>query len=145
VQDVVSEDRHRLIPSGDLDSATAGELEAVILRTCGDGRAVMLDLSRLTSMDSGGLQLILLARSLCRECGSEFSVIPGEQNIDHLLEISGSLERIPLRALESRQRQAADTRAARSAALVSRGEVYLAGGSTSLAGSWTTTGPSSNS
>ncbi len=108
VQDVVSGNRHRLMPSGDLDSSTAAELEAVILRVCGDGKAVLLDLRRLTSMDSSGLRLILLARSLCRESRSEFSVIPGEQNIHHLLEISGSLESIPLRALESQPRQTAE-------------------------------------
>jgi anti-anti-sigma factor len=101
VQDVVNGNRHRLMPSGELDSASAAELEAVILRICGDGHAVVLDLSRLTSMDSSGLRLILLARSLCRECRSEFSVIPGEQNIHHLLEISGTLERIPLEPLRA--------------------------------------------
>lgn len=106
VQDVVSGNRHRLVLSGELDLATAPELEAVLLRICGDGKAVVLDLSGLTSMDSSGLQLMLLARSLCRECGSELSVIPGEQNIHHLLEISGTAERIPLQPLRSQTRQA---------------------------------------
>ena len=104
VQDVVNGNRHKLMPSGELDAATAGELEAVILRICGDGHDVVLDLSRLTSMDSSGLRLILLARSLSRECGSEFSVIPGEQNVRHLLEISGTLERIALQPLRSDSR-----------------------------------------
>jgi anti-anti-sigma factor len=108
VQDVFNGNRHRLMPSGELDSATAGELEAVILRICSDGHAVVLDLSRLTSMDSSGLRLILLAGSLCREGNSEFSVIPGEQNLHHLLEISGTLERIPMEALRARSQQAAE-------------------------------------
>jgi anti-anti-sigma factor len=108
VQDVVNRDRHRLILSGELDLTTAPWLEAVILRVCGDGNAVVLDLSRLAPLDSSGLRLILLARSLCRECGSEFSVIPGEQNLHHLLEISGTAERIPLQRLQSRSMQTAD-------------------------------------
>jgi anti-anti-sigma factor len=107
VQDAVSGNRHRLVLSGQLDLATAPELEAVILRICGDGKAVVLDLRGLTSMDSSGLRLMLLARSLCRECGSEFSVIPGEQNIHHLLEISGTAERIPLQRLRSHPKQTA--------------------------------------
>lgn len=98
VQDVVNGNRHRLMLSGELDSASAGELEAVILRVCGEGNAVVLDLSRLTTMDSSGLRLILLARSLSRECGSDFSVIPGEQNIHHLIELSGAAERITLQS-----------------------------------------------
>jgi anti-anti-sigma factor len=108
VQDVVNRNRHRLMLSGELDLAIAPELEAVILRICGDGKAVVLDLSRLTTMDPSGLRLILLARSLCRECGSEFSVIPGEQNIHHLLEISGTAEWIPLQQLQPRSRQTVD-------------------------------------
>jgi anti-anti-sigma factor len=107
VQDVVSGDRHRLILSGELDLATAAELEAVMLRICGAGKAVVLDLTRLMSIDASGLRMILLARSLCRECSAEFSVIPGEQNIDHLLEISGATERIPLHLPQSRSRQIA--------------------------------------
>jgi anti-anti-sigma factor len=109
VQDVVSGNRHRVVLSGELDLATAPELEAVILRICGDGKAVVLDLRRLTSMDSSGLRLMLLARSLCRECGSEFSVIPGEQNIPHLLEISGTAEPIALQPLQSRSRLTASS------------------------------------
>lgn len=101
VQGVVNGNRHRLILSGELDSATAGELEAVLLRVCGGGTAVVLDLSRLTSMDASGLPLLLLARSLCRERGAEFSIIPGQQNIRHLLEISGAPERIPLQSQAS--------------------------------------------
>lgn len=108
VQDVVTGNCHRLVLSGELDLTTAPELEAVILRICGEGKTVVLDLRGLSSMDSSGLRLMLLARSLCRECGSEFSVIPGEQNIPHLLEITGTPERISLRALGSRQRQTAD-------------------------------------
>ncbi len=96
VQDVVNGDRHRLVLSGELDLASVGDLETVILRICGNGNALVLDLSRLTFMDSSGLRLILLAGSLCREGESEFAVIPGQQNIAHLLEISGTVGQIPL-------------------------------------------------
>lgn len=89
VQDVVSGNRHTLILSGELDLASAVDMEPVILRICGDVSALVLDLSRLTFMDSTGLRLILLAGSLCRERGCEFSIIPGQQNIPPLLEISG--------------------------------------------------------
>ncbi len=89
VQDVVSGNRHTLILSGELDLASAADLEPVILRICGDVSALVLDLSRLTFMDSTGLRLILLAGSLCRERGCEFSIVPGRQDISHPLEILG--------------------------------------------------------
>ena len=109
VQDVVNENCHRLVLSGELDFATAPELEAVILQICGDGKAVVLDLRGLTTMDANGLRLMLLAGSLCQECGAEFSVIPGEQNIRHLREISGTLERIPLQRFQPRPNQTVQT------------------------------------
>jgi anti-sigma B factor antagonist len=96
VQDIVNRNCHRLVLSGELDLASAGDLEAVILRICGNGDALVLDLSRLTFMDSSGLRLILLAGSLCREHEREFAVVPGQQNIAHLLEISGTLGQVPL-------------------------------------------------
>jgi anti-anti-sigma factor len=95
VQDVVNGNRHTLILTGELDLASAGDLEPVILRLCGDVSALVLDLTRLRFMDSNGLRLILLAGSLCRERGCEFAVIPGQHNIQHLLEITGTLEKIP--------------------------------------------------
>ncbi len=96
VQDIVNRNRHTLILSGELDLASAGDLEPVILRLCGDVGALVVDLSRLTFMDSSGLRLILLAGSLCRERGCELPVIPGRHNFQHLLEITVTLEEIPL-------------------------------------------------
>jgi anti-sigma B factor antagonist len=96
VQDIVNRSRHRLVLSGELDLASARDLETVILKICGNGDGLVLDLSRLTFMDSSGLRLILLAHGLCREGRCEFAVVPGQQNIQHLLEISGTLWQIPL-------------------------------------------------
>jgi anti-anti-sigma factor len=91
----VNGNRHTLILSGELDLASAGDLEPVILRICGDVSALVVDLSSLTFMDSSGLRLVLLAGSLCRERGCQFSVIPGQHHFRHLLEITGTLEEVP--------------------------------------------------
>jgi anti-anti-sigma factor len=95
VQDAVNANRHTLILSGELDIAAAHDLESVILRICGEVHALILDLRRLTFMDSDGLRLILLAASLCRERRCECTILPGEHNIHHLLEISGDANPCP--------------------------------------------------
>ncbi|MGI8427006.1 MAG: STAS domain-containing protein [Actinomycetota bacterium] len=51
---------------------------------------IVLDLGRLTFMDSAGLQLILAAEAGCRtEFGSSLSIIPGPRAVMRILEITG--------------------------------------------------------
>jgi anti-anti-sigma factor len=66
---------HWLILSGELDIATAPGLEARITEMCDNGtRAVVLDLSKLTFMDSTGLQAVLGATKQCAHHGLDFSL-----------------------------------------------------------------------
>jgi anti-sigma B factor antagonist len=96
VQDVVSNGRHRLVLTGELDLAPAAELEAMLLRLCSDGtKALAIDLSKLRFMGSIGLRLILLARELCDEHGYEFRLIAGPANIQRVFEMTGLLDVLP--------------------------------------------------
>jgi anti-sigma B factor antagonist len=96
VQDVVSDGRHRLVLTGELDLAPAAELEATLLRLCSEGtKAIAIDLSKLRFMGSIGLRLILLARELCEEHGYEFRLIAGPANIQRVFEMTGLLDVLP--------------------------------------------------
>jgi anti-anti-sigma factor len=96
VQDVVSDGRHRLVLSGELDLAPAVELESMLLRLCTDGtREIALDLSKLRFMGSVGLRLVLLAKELCQEHGCEFLLIAGPANIQRTFEMTGLLDVLP--------------------------------------------------
>jgi anti-anti-sigma factor len=102
VQDVVSDGRHRLVLTGELDLAPAAELEATLLRLCADGtKEIALDLSKLRFMGSIGLRLMLLARELCEEHGYEFQLIPGPANIQRVFEMTGLLDVLPFRTGDS--------------------------------------------
>jgi anti-sigma B factor antagonist len=102
VQDVVSDGRHRLLLTGELDLAPAAELEATLLRLCADPtKEIVLDLSKLRFMGSIGLRLILLARELCQEHGCEFQLIAGPANIQRVFEMTGLLDALPFRAGDS--------------------------------------------
>jgi anti-sigma B factor antagonist len=96
MQDVVSDGRHRLVLTGELDLAPAAELEAMLLRLCSDGtKAIAIDLSKLRFMGSIGLRLILLARELCDEHGYEYRLIAGPANIQRVFEMTGLLDVLP--------------------------------------------------
>ena len=96
VQDVVSDGRHRLVLTGELDLAPAADLETTLLRLCSAGtKAIAIDLSKLRFMGSIGLRLILLARELCDEHGYEFRLIAGPANIQRVFEMTGLLDVLP--------------------------------------------------
>jgi anti-sigma B factor antagonist len=99
VQDVVSDGRHRLVLTGELDLAPAAELEAVLLRLCADGtKEIALDLSKLSFMGSTGLRVVLLAKELCEQHGYEFLLIAGPRNIQRMFELTGLLDVLPFQA-----------------------------------------------
>ena len=63
---------HTLELAGELDIATAPDLEATILSLCVDGVGeIVLDLSKLELVDSAGLRAILSGKALCEEHGCQ--------------------------------------------------------------------------
>jgi anti-sigma B factor antagonist len=95
IQDVVSEGAHTLLLAGELDMATAPDLEAVVSACAPKARRLTLDLSRLTFMDSTGLRLVLCTQRLCRDSGAEFGLIPGPKPVQRVFELTGLLDRLP--------------------------------------------------
>jgi anti-sigma B factor antagonist len=99
VQDLVSDGRHRLLLSGELDLAPAAELEEMLLRLCADAtKEITLDLSKLRFMGSTGLRLVLLAKELCEQHGCEFLLVAGPPNIQRMFEMTGLLDVLPFQA-----------------------------------------------
>ena len=80
----------RVMPIGELDTATVGQLakELTELRDAGF-KCLVLDLRRLDFMDSSGVHLILDADAHARTNGHDFAVIPGPPVIQRLFELSG--------------------------------------------------------
>ena len=67
-----------VIPTGELDLATAPAL----------GR-VVLDLRELEFIDSSGLRTLLTARRRAEEAGAQFSLVAGHRGLERTLEIAG--------------------------------------------------------
>jgi anti-anti-sigma factor len=89
----VSHDEGRLVlaAGGELDLATAPELEAAVLPPTREGRDVLLDLRGLAFMDSSGVRVVIAAHHAAAEHGGRFRLLRTEQGsaVQRVLEISG--------------------------------------------------------
>jgi anti-sigma B factor antagonist len=84
--------RVAFIPRGELDLATAPELEEKVLAAVREAdRVVILDLRELTFMDSTGVRTIVAAHKAAGENGTDLRVIrPRSDNpVTRVIEISG--------------------------------------------------------
>jgi anti-anti-sigma factor len=92
-------DSVRIVPFGELDMGTVGELETRLLELQQNGfREVELDLRNLTFMDSSGVHLIVAAERLARRDGTSFVVIAASPPVQRLFEIAGIEEMLRFRA-----------------------------------------------
>jgi anti-anti-sigma factor len=86
----------RLVPRGELDLATAPELERVLGDELAHGRDVRLDLRELAFMDSSGVRVLVTAhRAAERGQGTLRIVAPREGGaVDRVLSIAGIADQL---------------------------------------------------
>jgi anti-sigma B factor antagonist len=80
---------------GELDIATAGDLERAVLRPRDPGEQVVLDLAGLRFMDSTGLRILLRARAEAKAGRWDLYVRNVPANVQRLFSISGVEDTIP--------------------------------------------------
>jgi anti-anti-sigma factor len=98
IQYVVCAAEHKLVLTGELDMGSARDLGAAVARIRMSRRtALVLDLRRLTFIDSAGMHMIVMARELCAEQRCGFMLIPGQRQVQRAFEICGLLDRLPFR------------------------------------------------
>ncbi|HEY0515624.1 MAG TPA: STAS domain-containing protein [Solirubrobacteraceae bacterium] len=91
--------RARLVLAGQLDLATAPELESALTRLCESGiDQIEIDLGEIDFIDSMGLRAILLAKDSCAKAGIEFFLVPSRAERHR-----GLFEATGLRGLLSRR------------------------------------------
>jgi anti-sigma B factor antagonist len=91
-------DRHTLLLKGELDMASAAELEEQAELLCSQSASeLVLDLSELDFIDSAGLNAILRVRTLCQEHMCDFCLTPGARPVQRLFEVTRLIDRLPFR------------------------------------------------
>jgi anti-anti-sigma factor len=83
-------------PVGELDLSGAAVLETELDRLAADPElgAVVLDMRGLEFMDSSGLRLVVVADMKAREAGRRFAIVPGDETVHRVFEITRMSERL---------------------------------------------------
>jgi anti-anti-sigma factor len=86
-----------LVLTGELDIATAPQLEEEVRRLEADGRKlIIIDLRGLQFMDSSGLRALLAADTRARERGGRLVIVRGDDRIQRVLRITRLDERLEI-------------------------------------------------
>lgn len=83
--------------SGELDFGTVTQVQQRLTELRDAGTPVVLDLDRLTFMDSTGIRLVLTACEDARERDWRFSVTRGSERVQRVLEAAQVIDRLPYR------------------------------------------------
>ena len=83
--------------AGDLDFAAHAEVQDRIISLVGSGRAVVVDCAGITFLDSMGLRALAAGLLAAEEAGQTFELAALSQPVFRVLELSGTLERFPIR------------------------------------------------
>jgi anti-anti-sigma factor len=86
-----SDGRVDIIPRGELDMASAPELEQAIMPRLAGGAWVLLDLRSLDFIDSSGLRVVVGAHRAAEDQGGRFTCVRGTagSTVHRIVEIAG--------------------------------------------------------
>jgi anti-sigma B factor antagonist len=77
-------------PAGDLDLDTVHRVEAALAGLRGEGyENLVLDLRKLTFMDSTGLRLVIRWHTAARDEGFRFAIVPGPEVVQRVFRLTG--------------------------------------------------------
>jgi anti-sigma B factor antagonist len=100
ILEVASDERDGLVHvslRGELDLSTVGKVDDELQRWEGsDSGVVLLDLSKLTFLDSTGLRCVVRADERAREEGRRLVVVKGPEAVQRVFEITRLQERLEL-------------------------------------------------
>jgi anti-anti-sigma factor len=86
----------RVVPAGELDLATVGQVDARLRTLHASGfRRLVLDLRRLTFLDSTGLHLAMSWDTRARQDGIAFTLIAGPREVQRTFDIAGLTDALP--------------------------------------------------
>lgn len=101
LDDLADGGEHTIALMGEVDMVAAPEFEEAVRRLCVAGTTrIVLDLRKVTFIDSTGLRAMLTADGLCRQHRCELSLIPGSEQVQGLFEMTGVAGLLPFQSAE---------------------------------------------
>lgn len=86
----------RVVPVGELDLATVGQVDEQLHKLFTSGlRRLVLDLRRLTFLDSTGLHLAISWDARARRHGVDFMLIAASGDAQRAFDVAGLTDRLP--------------------------------------------------
>ncbi len=82
--------------TGDLDIATAPQLQETLREAVLHARRVVLDLRELTFMDCAGMHVILDARNHARQAGGQLALLRGPSCVDRVFTLTGASDAVEI-------------------------------------------------
>jgi anti-sigma B factor antagonist len=88
---------HRLTPIGELDLSTAPLLESAFdaVLTDEDAEMIVVDLTKLSFMDSTGIHLLIRMHGACADV-DRLRVINGSRSVQRILDLTGVRAHLPI-------------------------------------------------
>jgi anti-sigma B factor antagonist len=74
---------------GEIDMATAGQVEAALRDGGAKHEVVVLDLRGVTFLDTSGIRLVVSEQRRAEEAGHRFAVVRGPRPVQRIFSISG--------------------------------------------------------
>lgn len=91
-----------IIPTGELDVATVGQLQSQLEELIEGGFVRMvIDLRGVEFIDSTGLPALLSAHERARREDWQLAIVPGRHAVQRLFEMTGTIEQLPFTAATS--------------------------------------------
>jgi anti-sigma B factor antagonist len=102
---VPDRDEVAVVPAGELDLSTCHRIEEEVhgLRVAGFDR-VIVDLRRVTFVDSTTLRVLLGLRNEAERDGHAFTLLPGPEGVQRVFEVTGTRELFDWRVSRTPQR-----------------------------------------
>lgn len=89
-------DRIRIVAAGELDLATASQLDAALTEVEATADRIELDLAALTFMDSSGINLLIRHARRVEGAGPALAIVPPPPRVARVLEVAGVIDLLPL-------------------------------------------------
>jgi anti-sigma B factor antagonist len=96
IREEVEGARHTLKVGGELDIASARELEAELRRACSSGaKEVVLDLSGVDFLDSTGFRALIACKEFCQARGCRLTLTRATEPVQRVVDLSGLRRKLP--------------------------------------------------